>query len=239
MKHTNQAVRVIEAMRRNGGYATLGHLNRSVDFSGWKTKTPFHSIRRIVQTNREFFKIRPGLWALQESRESVLRQFDLKVGAKASETCFTHYYYQGIIVEIGNFKNLKTYIPPQDQNRKAISDTLLKNLAITTEIPEFSYPETIRRASTVDVIWFNEREMPDSFFEIEHVTDFQNSLVKFMDLRDFFAHFLIVSDKLREPQFNNVFSRSVFSEMRKSNRVRFVTYDRIIKQYTSLAEQVI
>ena len=30
---------VIEAMRRNGGYATFQQLNQMVDFSTWKTKT--------------------------------------------------------------------------------------------------------------------------------------------------------------------------------------------------------
>ena len=52
---------VIDAMRANGGYATLQQLNMLVDFSTWKTKTPEASIRRIVQENDEFFRIQPGL----------------------------------------------------------------------------------------------------------------------------------------------------------------------------------
>lgn len=52
---------VIEAMRRNGGYATFQQLNQMVDFSTWKTKTPQASIRQIVQVYDEFFRIRPGL----------------------------------------------------------------------------------------------------------------------------------------------------------------------------------
>ena len=51
---------VIDAMRANGGYATLQQLNMLVDFSTWKTKTPEASIRRIVQENDEFFRIQPG-----------------------------------------------------------------------------------------------------------------------------------------------------------------------------------
>ena len=50
---------VIDAMRANGGYATLQQLNMLVDFSTWKTKTPEASIRRIVQENDEFFIISP------------------------------------------------------------------------------------------------------------------------------------------------------------------------------------
>ena len=45
----SQKDNVIEAMRKNGGYATFQHLNQIVDFSTWKTKTPQASIRQIVQ----------------------------------------------------------------------------------------------------------------------------------------------------------------------------------------------
>lgn len=45
----SQKDNVIEAMRKNGGYATFQQLNQIVDFSTWKTKTPQASIRQIVQ----------------------------------------------------------------------------------------------------------------------------------------------------------------------------------------------
>ena len=56
---------VIQAIKENGGYATLGQLYQSVlkiPDCKWKTKTPFASIRRIVQTHDAFIKVRPGLW---------------------------------------------------------------------------------------------------------------------------------------------------------------------------------
>ncbi len=54
-----QYEQVIQVMRENGGFATLGFLNPTLDVSKWKTKTPFASIRRIVQDERFFFKIKP------------------------------------------------------------------------------------------------------------------------------------------------------------------------------------
>ena len=66
---------VIEVMKANGGYSTLGHLYAEalrVPGVQWKTKTPFASIRRIVQDERFFFKIRPGLWALNEPEKIFL-----------------------------------------------------------------------------------------------------------------------------------------------------------------------
>lgn len=52
-----QKQQVIEAMRRNGGYATFQQLNHIMDFSSWKTKTPQASVRRIVQINKVFFEL--------------------------------------------------------------------------------------------------------------------------------------------------------------------------------------
>ncbi len=48
---------VIQVMKKNGGYATLGYLYKNalkVPGVIWKTKTPFASIRRIVQDERFF-----------------------------------------------------------------------------------------------------------------------------------------------------------------------------------------
>ena len=71
---------VIQVMEENGGFATLGYLYQTVlDVPGvvWKTKTPFASIRRIVQDDRFFFKIKPGLWALKKYKSEVLQHFQL------------------------------------------------------------------------------------------------------------------------------------------------------------------
>ena len=52
-----QKQQVIEAMRKQGGCATLRRLYEAMDFSTWKTKTPEASVRQIVQLHGEFFKL--------------------------------------------------------------------------------------------------------------------------------------------------------------------------------------
>lgn len=106
-----QSQAVIEAMRKEGGFATLRRLNEIVDFSTWGTKTPEASVRRIVQQSKEIFKIQPGLWALEEMREKVMKKFDLNVGDKKSEEQFSHGYYQGLLVEIGKMRNKRHIYP--------------------------------------------------------------------------------------------------------------------------------
>ncbi|MBR5441025.1 MAG: hypothetical protein IKV37_05690, partial [Prevotella sp.] len=137
MGKISQEQQVIEVLRREGGYATFRRLNEVMDFSSWKTKTPDATVRRIVQDSKAIFKIRPGLWALEECRDEVLHKFELKLGNKKSEELFTHGYYQGLLVEIGKFRHRKTYVPAQDKNRTFI-DQKLGDITDTRELPPFT-----------------------------------------------------------------------------------------------------
>lgn len=184
MKKETQEYQVIEALRKEGGFATLRRLNEIVDFSTWKTKTPEASVRRIVQDSQSVFRIQPGLWALKDCREKVLEKFKIDEGNRESEELFTHGYYQGLLVEIGKFRKRMTYIPSQDKNRMFL-DKHLSEVADTYSLPLFTYDSLLRKARTVDVIWFNERQMPSDFYEVEHTTDIKNSLSKFMNYKTF------------------------------------------------------
>jgi len=230
-KKYTQSQQVIDTLRANGGYSTLGNLYHLVDTSAWPTKTPNESIRRIVQQSNEIFKIQPGLWALEECREEVLNKFEIKTKEAKNDEQFTHGYYQGLIIEIGNMKHFDTYVPAQDQNRKFLEKPL-SDICTTIHIPDFSYGKLTNRAKTVDVIWFNDRGMPNSFFEVEHSTDIQNSVVKFCDLQDFNSRFLIVAPQNRREQFEKVMGRTIFKDIR--NRVGFHSYEDISRQYSMM-----
>ena len=230
-KRLTQTQQVINTLREQGGYATLGNLYHLVDTSTWATKTPNESIRRIVQQSQEIFKIQPGLWALEECRDEVMQIFELKPGNKKSEELFTHGYYQGLLVEIGKFRRLKTYVPAQDQNRIFI-DKRLGEITDTTELPDFTYDNLKRRARTIDVIWFNERNMPSDFYEVEHTTDIKNSLSKFYELQDFSAGFYIVADTSRKKEFEDKLHVSMFAAI--ENRVRFLNYMQVVNLYEGL-----
>lgn len=231
MKKITQEQQVVETMRREGGYATLRRLNEIVDFSSWATKTPEATVRRIVQDSKRFFKIQPGLWALEEARNEVLRKFELKPGDKQSEEVFSHGYYQGLLVEIGKYQKQKTFVPSQDKHRKFI-DKYLGDVCDTTELPNFTYEKLLRRAKTIDVIWFNEREMPSNFYEVEHTTDIKNSLSKFYELQDFHAKFFIVADENRRKEYEDKLHVSMFGPIEQ--RVTFLNYERVTKVYEGL-----
>ncbi len=233
----NQRDAVIQTMQENGGYATLGYLYGNVlkvPNAVWNTKTPFASMRRIVQDPEYFFKIRPGLWALKGWEKKIPFEI-LAEGRTSTKTTeeFDHTYYQGLLVEIGNLKKFQTYVPSQDKNRKFLARPL-GNVATIQKIFPFTFPKTVERAQTIDVTWFNERNMPNTFFEVEHSTDIQNSLGKFVDLQDFNAHFRIVADKARLHEYQAKIARAQFQSI--NGRVKFMSYDYVSELHTKTFE---
>jgi hypothetical protein len=218
---------VILAMQQNGGYATLGQLYQTapkIPGSKWGTKTPFATIRRIVQEHDEFFKIRPGLWALTSEKDQVLSLFSIeKTPPKQRE--YSHYFFQGLVTEIGNLKGFQTFVPAQDKN-KPYAKKKLGDVATLSRLYEFTYTEVLRKAQTIDVAWFNVRRYPNSLFEVEHSTDIYNSLLKFMELQDFRTGFYIVADSQRQAEFDAKISSSTFSSIKPF--VKFWNYDLVV-----------
>jgi hypothetical protein len=229
---------VIQAMKEIGGYATLGQLYQAVpkiQECNWGTKTPFASIRRIVQTHDEFFKIRPGLWALTSEKEKVMRLF-LDEKAPGKERDYSHYFFQGLVVEIGNLKGFQTFVPAQDKN-KPFAQQKLGEVTTISKLFDFTYEEVLRKAQTIDVTWFNSRKYPNSFFEIEHSTDIYNSLLKFVEFQDFRIGFYIVADNLRRAEFENKISQSAFTPIKPF--VRFWDYDSVSELHTKISASVL
>ncbi len=223
---------VIKVMEANGGFATFGHLNQKtlkVPGVEWKSKTPFASIRRIVQDERFFFKIKPGLWALKswEDRLPEEMRSQKRKGKEASETeqLFNHTYYQGLIVQVGQAKNLETFVPAQDKNKRFLGKHRLGDMASRTEMHAFTYPRTISKAKTIDAVWFNRRKMPTALFEVEHSTDIKNSLIKFVELQDFRTDMVVVADTIRKRQFHDTLGLAAFAAIKKY--VRFLSYEEL------------
>ena len=230
---------VMKVMENNGGYATLGFLNQHVlqiEDCEWRTKTPFASIRRIVQDNRFFFKIRPGLWALKSFKDKLPPEILPKEDqSKPKQEEYNHSYYQGLLVEIGNLRKYKTFVPNQDKNKLYLCKKLVE---ITTvhDMYKYSYDHIVRKTQTIDVVWFNERNMPANLFEIEYSTDIYNSLLKFFELQDFYANFCIVAGEVRRKEFQGKLLIEAFKAIRK--RVEFWSYEDVAELHAKTSQIV-
>jgi len=229
---------VLKAMDQLGSYATLGALYQAtlkIPDCVWNTKDPFANIRRIVQTNPLFFKIKPGLWGLSSEKERILLNLGLSESASVKQTeHFTHSYFQGLLLEIGILKNHETYIPAQDKNKPFLQKRL-GNLSSLPNIYHFTFDWLLNKAKSVDVIWFNERKFPDSFFEVEHSTNIQNALDKFSHFCDFKIDFYIVADSVRKNDYEEKISHNIYKSIGKN--VRFLDYDTLSKIHANTSER--
>ena len=76
----------------------------------------------------------------------------------------------------------------------------------------------------------NRRDFPDSLFEVEHSTDFKNSLLKFIELQDFYTEFYIVADAIREREYRDKIALDAFHPIRQ--RVKFRSYELVSEWHT-------
>jgi hypothetical protein len=59
-------------------------------------------------------------------------------------------------------RGFETFVPKQDKKKLFLNKPLCEISTLGT-IHLFSYDDFVKRARTIDVIWFNERKMPSSF----------------------------------------------------------------------------
>ncbi len=236
MTRITQWMQVVSTLRQLGGIATLSQLNRALlspggDATDWKTKTPEATIRRIVRnTPDHIHPLKPGLYCLREFATKYEEQYSLSQEGDAPKKVEerNHWYYQGLLIEIGKARNYKTYIPAQDKNH-TFGNQRLGDVCDITRLPNFGYQNFLRRARTVDVIWFNRRSMPEKMFEVEMSTDMLNSLTKFNELRDFYTQLKIVAPAPRRDHFSDRIEMDTFHEIR--NRVKFMGIDELECKY--------
>ncbi len=229
---------VIETIEMLGGVATLNQINQNIfkiEDCKWGTKTPFASIRRIVRHTNGIYRIKPGLYALESNRKQ-LENNGIVVQTEQNQDSeivkvFNHAYYQGLLLEMGKMRHFNTFVPDQDKNKLFLNQSTLGEIRTLDTIPQYTYSSLVKRSSTIDVIWFNNRQMPHSFFEIEHSTDIQNSLLKFNDLQDLYVRMVIVADEKRRKEFLAKMEYVAFADLKTNDRVHFLNYDSLDKQY--------
>jgi len=191
--------------------------------------TPHRTINERVQRDKQFYKIKPGLYGLTDFLDKLPNEYNPNVKkTKEEDNIINHSYIQGLLIEIGNINGFSTFTP--DKNQTFLSKKL-GDLATKNEIPHFTFDNILQSSKYIDVIWFNERNFPNSVFEIENSTNFRNSLVKFVELQDFNLTMTLIApnDESKYKKYQQEIEKSAFASIR--NRVKFFNYDYIEKLY--------
>lgn len=216
-------------MFENGYFATLKKLHQEVPkLKKYAGLTPHKTINERVQRDPRFTKISPGLWALTKYLDKLPPNLNPRIPRSEEEKIQqTHSSIQGLLLEIGKSEGFNTYTP--DKNSPYINGRL-GNFATLEEMPKFTYEPVVKRVSTIDVIWFNKRGYPCNAIEVEHTTNYRNSLLKFLELQDFVTRMTIVSFQKRIREFEKEIKSVAFREI--INRCVFFSYEQIEQIYS-------
>ena len=222
-----------QVMLNNGFYAPLRLLYKEIwlykDKSKIRGKTPHMTIQERVQRDDRFVRLRSGIYGLKKHLDDLPDEYNPNIiKSKEEENIITHSHIQGMLLEIGNIKKFKTFSP--DKNAKFIGKSL-DSIMTQPQIPEFTFKHILKSSKFIDVIWFNERNFPNSIFEVEHSTNFRNSLVKFVELQDFQTKMILVAPKEKRNKFEQEIKKSAFSSIK--NKVEFHNYESIEKLYNA------
>lgn len=221
-----------KAIIQLGYMATLKQIYQlAPTFKHFEGKTPDKTINERVQRDKNFVKLKPGLYALKMHLDKLPDELNpLVEKTEEEENRITHSYIQGMLLEVGNLNGFSTYAP--DKSRLFVNKRLDEIMTLY-EVPEFTYSNIIQSTRFIDVIWFNERNFPQHVFEIENSTNFRNSLVKFAELQDFKSRMILVAPNCesKKRKYQQEIAKAAFKSI--SSRVEFYDYDFVVKLYNS------
>lgn len=217
-----------KVMIDNYGFAPLKLIYQNIGKYRQKTgQTPDNTIQERVQRDDKFIRIELGVYALAEYSNKLPKA--IKPKNKAEKKAREHASIQGMLLEIGNYKQGISGTYTNDK-KWVFGKQKLGNIATLKKVPPFTYKNIIEQSvKFADVIWFNERDFPNSIFEVEHSTDFSRALIKFVELQDFMVKFCCVAPENRKNKFNRELNKSAFNAV--ANRVQFRTYQQIENDY--------
>lgn len=224
-----------QVMLHNGYFAPLKLLYREI----WKYKdksrvtgvTPDNTVQAIVQRDDQFKKIGLGVYALTEHINKLPKQIEPKTKEEQKERM--HASIQGMLLEIGNYRDFETYT---NDKKWTFQNKTLGSLATLPAVPIFTYAPIIKSSvSFADVAWFNDRGFPNSIFEVEQSTDFRDAFVKFMELQDFITEFYCVASEDRRTKFEREKGKTAFRSI--DSRLKFLTYEEVENDYQNILKK--
>lgn len=227
---------ILEVLEKHKGIATLEILYKEVPklIKNTKTTSPEHDIRgylyRLKKKKREIEQIGLSTYKLSRTNaENVIYQ-DIQ-NDDFEDTFFNlpeneiHGYVEGMLIEIGNLKKYETYTP--DKN-VIFNGEKLGNLALLTDIPNFTYPKIINKAKMIDVIWF-QNGFPSITFDVEKSTDFSKALLRASEIQNFRTTYYMVALDKKEKQFKDRIDMVSFEKIKSF--VRFITIKSVFDDY--------
>lgn len=187
--------------------------------------------------NGRFKKVGLGVYALNNYKDkssaysSALRKTPAE--KYLGQVKDVHSVVEGMLLEIGNFLEYKTYTSDANKN---FDNKNLKDLCEIHTIPDFTYKELKDIISKSDVIWFTKSKLPfpKFIYEVESTTDFTKSMLKMYQMIDFETKFVLVAPSKKKDIFDSRLQREPFTPVK--NKFSFKSFEEVAKLYFSSVE---
>lgn len=162
-------------------------------------------------------------WVGEVEEEKVTEIVSLKLEI-IDTSKLTHSDAQGMLLELGKLLGYKTYVADPSKPYKG---KRLKNWATLNEIPPFTYPDTLKVARRVDVIWFGAvtPSYPVACFEVEYTTNVTEGLLRLYQLKGLGPKFFIITRSDLKTKFESQIARPPFNEIK--DRYIFRSYEQL------------
>ncbi len=134
---------------------------------------------------------------------------------------------------MGNLRRYHTFVPNQDRGKTYLGKRLGDLITVQSIYP-FTYEEIVRKASSVDVAWFNERRLPTEFIEVENTTDINGAFLKFTNFDGFSSTLRIVAPAARQAEFRSKLQQQVFATI--AGRTKFTSYEVVSDLHSKASE---
>lgn len=216
-------------MEDNNGTASLNVIYQNIEkyYPTVKNSAEWEAgvrgvLYREIRNNRRFKKIGLSIYALNDYTEDQKPQKD--------DLVRMHSYIEGICIEIGNFKNFRTFTA--DPSADYRDNLKLNNLITVNDIPAFSYPEIIQETKRMDVIWFNKKGLsfPQKVFEVvDSIGTLNGAFNRCLQLKNFRTEFFIVAPERHRNKF--IQTMNLESYRLSNDRFKFINYDEILELY--------
>ena len=135
------------------------------------------------------------------------------------------------LLELGKLLDYYTYTADSSANYygQPFSD-----VAMLSDIPDFTGERDKKSAKLIDIIWFDESENPKICFEVENTTDITKGLNRLYQLEHFHVKFVIVAPEEKRTKFHTEMSKSPYRKM--MNRYHFISYDELKELYIAVLD---
>lgn len=223
----------------SGGSASLSLLYQNAQKykklpkGDWR-KTLRAVLYREVKRGR-FIKVGLGVYALPnfpiESSAYSSATGEVKPGDFITSSKDPHSTTEGMLLELGNFYQFLTYTGDKS---KLFDGKALNAIEGIHNVPDFTYRNLVDGVRRIDVVWFSKRGMnvfPKYIYEVEHTTDFTNSMLKMFQLADFDARFILASWQSRKGIFDDRINQEPF--IHAKNKFFFKAFELIAELYFS------